>query len=58
MFRKMLACLPLRGPTHFKGVILYLWNDPGEIKTAYVKLKKKLFVRENFFILKKLGFLC
>ena len=39
----------LRGPTHFWGVILYLWTDPGEINTAYVKLKKKCFLFMKFF---------
>ena len=41
----------LRGPTPFLGVIFYLWTDPAEINTEYVKLKKNyiLFLKIFWF---------
>ena len=41
----------MKGTDPFLGVIFYLWSDPAEINTEYVKLKKKLhFVPESFLI--------
>ena len=52
----------LRRPTHFLGVfIFYLWTDPAEIDTEYVKLKKITFCSWKFFwifgiVFEKMGF--
>ena len=43
------ADLILRGTTPFYGVIFYLWTDPAEINTEYVKLKKITFCSWKFF---------
>ena len=42
----------IKGIDQFLGCdFFYLWTDPGEISTEYVKLKKKIhFVREHFLI--------
>ena len=45
------------------GDFFYLWTDPAEINTEYVKLKKKYILFLKIFLfsewfLKKIGFLC
>ena len=43
MFGQVRIGQVIKGTDPFLGVIFYLWTDPAEINTEYVKLKKNTF---------------